>query len=218
MLVVGCRLWLWGSCQPMHCTPSCLTEPQGMMWGSQGVRPRMVGWEGSDNIIGLQGSTCSLGTASQSHLQLGEGSPSHCEASSHRVVAFGAAILEPKAPGQLGGDIAHSQGSYSGMRGGSRHKPGGQAQGNREVSWTWCGKRDTDGWSPPGSLTTTCRTSTSAHRPACCCWPSSVSLSPWCGVSSVMRTSKCCHIPGPADSHPVGFHCCPWVPPLPSKA
>jgi hypothetical protein len=70
-------------------TPSCLTEPQGMTRGSQRVRPRMVGWEGSGNIIGLQSSTCPWMALLQSHLWLGE-------ASSHRVEAFRVAILEPE--------------------------------------------------------------------------------------------------------------------------
>lgn len=73
-----------------------------------------------------------------------------------------------------------------------------------EVSCTLYGKRDADGWSPPGSPTTTCRTCTSAHRPACCCWRSSASLSRCCGGSSATRTSKCYRVPGSADTHPIG--------------
>lgn len=170
-----------------------------MTWGSQRLSPRMVGWEGNGNIIGLQGFTRPWTILLLRAVRLGEGSPSHHEASSHRVGGLWGCIPTTRRI------WPHSQGSYSGMRGGSRHQPGGEAQGDVEVSWTRCRKRNADGWSPPGFPTTTCRTSTSAHRPACCCWHSSVSLSPWCGVSSAMRTSKCCHVPGSADIHTVSF-------------
>lgn len=140
-----------------------------------------------------------LPAPNQSHLWLGEGSPSSCEPGAQGGGLWG---CYPRTSRSW---LLLSQGSYSGMRGDGRHKPGGEAQGGVEGSWTWCGERDADGRSPPGSPTTTCRTCTSAPRPACCCWLCSVPLSLCCGGSSATRTSKCSRVPGSADSHPVGF-------------